>query len=285
MTEQLRGRAPAKMNLVLAIIGRRPDGYHEIDTVIQELELSDDVTLTFGRGDGISVSGPWAAGVPVDDSNLACKAVKALAAELDREPEPVHIHLEKRIPVAGGLGGGSSDAATVLRLLGPRWGAAESSLLAVAGDIGSDPPFFMRGRTARARGRGDFVLAVDPPLPPYGVVLFVPLDSLESKTATLYRALGRLPFDDAGAVDRFLRHSRFLLRISDLENSFERVAFEQFPGLGRLRDDVQAAIGDEVRLAGAGPTLFWMGAPEEAAAIAGRAAGLPCAVIETRTAG
>lgn len=284
MTEQLRGRAPAKVNLVLAVIGRRPDGYHEIDTIIQELDLADDVILTFGQGDGISVSGPWAEGVPVDRSNLARKAVDALAAELDREPEPVHIHLEKRIPAAGGLGGGSSNAATVLRLLGPRWGAAESSLLAVAGEIGSDPPFFMRGQTARARGRGDFVLAVDPPLPPYGVILFVPLDSLESKTATLYQALGRLPFDDAGAVDRFLRHSRFQLQTSDLENSFERVAFDQFPGLGRLRDEVQAAIGTEVRLAGAGPTLFWIGPVEEAAAIVDRAGGLPCAVIATRTA-
>jgi len=285
MSEMLRGRAPAKVNLILAIIGRRPDGYHEVDTIVQELDLADEVTITFGDDPGLSIAGPWSAGVPRDASNLAWKAVEALAKEIDREPEPLHLHLDKRIPPAGGLGGGSSDAATILRLLGPRWGAKESDLLAAAGEIGSDPPFFMRGGTARARGRGEFVVAVDPPLPPYGVVLFVPPYTLESKTATLYRALGRLPFDDGGAVDRFLRHSRFHLRTSDLENSFERVAFDQFPGLGRLRQDVESAIGEQVRLAGAGPTLFWIGPLEDTAEIARRAGGLPCAVIETRTAG
>ena len=157
MEAELRGHAPAKVNLVLEVTGVRPDGYHEIDTVLQTLELCDTVTVQFGGRLGVRVSGPYAAGTPADPTNLAWQAAEGLAAACGRPIADLAISLDKQIPPAGGLGGGASDAATVLRLLGNHWHVDEPILLDVANRIGSDEAFFLTGGTARATGRGERV--------------------------------------------------------------------------------------------------------------------------------
>ncbi len=145
--------APAKVNLYLGVGALRADGYHDVETVLHAIELSDTVTLTTGRGVSLVADAPL--GIPSEE-NLAYRAALALAEAVGRSPD-VHIVLEKRIPAGAGLGGASSDAAAVLAGLPSLWGAkvADDALLAVATDLGADVPFFLEGGTALYGGRGD----------------------------------------------------------------------------------------------------------------------------------
>jgi len=273
--------APAKVNLVIEVLGKRPDGYHEIDTILQTIALSDRVRVTFGR-EGIAVTGPFAEGTPTDDRNLALRAGKLLAERLGRR-EPFAIELDKQIPAAGGLGGGASDAATVLRLLQRRWPEATDDLLfEVAAEVGSDEAFFLVGGTARARGRGERVERL-PSLPRHGVVLFVPPETIEQKTARMFSALGQLPFDDGAVASSFAREVPSRFRAEDVYNAFERVAYDMFPGLTSLSEDLERRIQRPVRLAGAGPTLYWIGAIEAAGEVASAASGAACTIIASET--
>ncbi len=166
--------APAKLTLSLRITGRRDDGYHLIDAEMVSLDLHDTVVIDPQRV-GLTVGGPWATGVPVDASNLVARAL----ALVDRR---AHVAIEKRIPPGGGLGGGSSDAAAVLR-----WAGVTDP--AVAAGIGADVAFCLVGGRARVRGIGDIV----EPLPyvEHDVTLVVP--PLAVSTPAAYRA-----WDDLG---------------------------------------------------------------------------------------
>lgn len=286
MPEEISALAPAKINLTLEVGAARPDGFHELASVLQTLALADEVTLRPASTPSMEVAGPFAAGTPVDGTNLARRAVDALAGALGREPEPFHIRIVKHIPPAGGLGGGASDAATVLRLLARHWpDAGEEALAAAAGAVGSDEPFLLAGGTALAEGRGERVTPL-PDLPEHGVVLFIPPDTLPNKTATLFAALDRDGQVDEPAVSRSLA-GRLPVQVTgdDLYNSFERVAFDCFPGLAELWERLEARTGEAIRLAGAGPTLFWIGPGEAVERVTTAAEGLECAVIPTMTAG
>lgn len=282
MVSERSVRAPAKINLMLQVTGRRSDGYHEIDTILQELALADTVSISFGAGTGLSIVGPRADGVPADRTNLVWDAADALAGIAGRSTDGLSMRIKKEIPAAAGLGGGSSDAAAVLQLLAEEWGLDRGDVSQAAARIGSDPPFFVRGGLARAQGRGEAITPIAG-LPEHDVVLFVSAQSLQNKTSTLFKALGRFPFDNPGLVNRFLERRREALTSDDLSNSFERVAFEVFPDLKQLRSELHRSIGGPVRLAGAGPTLFWIGPVGGAPEILRLTAGAPCDRIATRT--
>lgn len=280
---ELLGFAPAKVNLVLEVLGRRPDGYHEIDTILQTLDLADGVQLAFDKEPGVSTVGPFAAGTPTDESNLAWRAAVELASRCGGATERLHIHLDKRIPAAGGLGGGASDAVTALRLLQQHWpGASDEMVSDVANSIGSDEAFFLMGGTGRARGRGERLTRL-PPFRRHGVVLFVPRETIEQKTARMFAALDALPFDVGTVAGAFAASSPARLASADVYNSFERVAFDLFEGLAHLWERLERRVREPVRLAGAGPTLFWIGHERNAPAVAAAAEGLPCTIIETAT--
>jgi len=281
--EALYGRAPAKVNLVFEVLGRRSDGYHEIDTVLQELELADAVAIEPADATSVEISGPFAEGTPTDERNLALRAY-CLAAERANFRGRARIRLRKEIPAAGGLGGGASDAACVLRLISA-WLPAltPADLLEIANSIGSDEAFFLTGGTARALGRGEAV-EVLPPLPVHDVVLFIPRETIDQKTRRMFEALGQTAFDSGAVAKRFADAAPVMLRSADVFNAFERVAFELFPWLAVLWEDLETRIREPIRLAGAGPALFWIGAAGEGAAIAQRANGSECTVIHTRTA-
>lgn len=284
MPDALRGRAPAKVNLVLEVLGAREDGFHEIDTIFQELELADEVAVMFGGPAGVRADGPFAAGTPTDPTNLAWRAAALLALRTGQSAESISIRLTKNIPPAGGLGGGASDAATVLRLLAGVWpGATDAILRQVGGEIGSDEGFFLVGGTARGTGRGEQVEPLSS-LPPHDVVLFVPAFSMERKTARMFAALDQHAFDPGGIASRFAAESPQQIGSADVFNAFERVGFDLFPALASLWQDLEARTGEPVRLAGAGPTLFWIGPSGSGEAIARAAAGAGCTVIPTRTA-
>lgn len=282
MAESLTGLAHAKVNLVLEVLGQRGDGYHEIDTVLQETELADVVTVSPAADWTITADGPRAAGVPLDETNLALKAARLLAERV-RGSFPVTISLEKHIPAAGGLGGGASDAATTLRLLQRMWAAAsDAELVAVANAIGSDEAFFLVGGTARAQGRGERVTRV-PGLAPHDAVLFIPRETIDRKTARMFAAIDQHAFDDGAVARNFVENPPEVMTSALVFNAFERVAFDLFPRLAELWADLEERTRMPVRLCGAGPCLFWIGREGEGEYIAERATGADCGVILTRT--
>lgn len=149
-------RIPAKMNIVLAVGARRADGFHELATVFHAVSLWDQVTVTPAPDVGISVTGPHSAGVPVDESNLAVRAARLLAKRCEISAG-VALRVHKGIPVAGGLAGGSADAAGALLACSKLWGLGLSpgDLQGLAAELGSDVPFALRGGTALGLGRGE----------------------------------------------------------------------------------------------------------------------------------
>lgn len=158
--EALESPAHAKVNVFLRVLGRRDDGYHDVETLLLPISLADHVTVETADELTLSLEGPAAEGVPADDTNLALHAARALAAEAGgAQTRGARIRIEKRIPVAAGLGGGSADAATTLLLLDELWGTemGRDGLARLAAEIGSDVPALLLGEPAYARGRGEIV--------------------------------------------------------------------------------------------------------------------------------
>ena len=162
-TRALVVRPSAKINLTLTVGPRRPDGFHSVTTVLQSIAISDALAITPRVGPlGLTVRSP---GVPGDRTNLVWRAAEKLWAAMGRsgDPRDAHIRLDKQIPVAAGLGGGSADAAAALVGLNIVWNARQSQrrLLAIAAELGSDVPFFLLGGTAVGVGRGEELYPVD----------------------------------------------------------------------------------------------------------------------------
>ena len=160
-TQSISRLAPAKVNLSLSVLGIRPDGFHDIESWIAPIDWCDRITVTPGNGPSLTVDGD-ADGIPVDDTNLAMRAAEALAHSVDRAND-VAIRLEKSIPPGAGLGGGSSDAATVLLTLNTLWNLnlSTETLVPIAAEIGSDVPFFLEPGSAIIRGRGERIERLD----------------------------------------------------------------------------------------------------------------------------
>lgn len=245
--------APAKLNLCLEVLGRRSDGYHEIRTVMQEIDLADELevvpadTLTVLCDDS-SLNG---------EQNLVWRAAVELAKECGRLPL-AEITLRKRIPVAMGLGGGSSDAAAALVALNRLWklDLPLEMLAAVASRIGSDVSFFLWGGAALASGRGEVI----EPLPSQrgvSVSLICPESLVIDKTARLYGRLSAGHFSDGGVTRRLVQNLMAGQWADDLShNVFESLALQEFPGLSVIIDAVDSAAGRRPHLSGAGPALF-----------------------------
>ena len=174
--------APAKVNLTLEVTGHRADGYHSLVSIIQTLALADEVSVSLepDDGSGVVVGGSFAENTPSDRDNLAWKAAEALARLTGHSCDGLRIEIEKNIPPAGGLGGGASDAATVLRLLQTHWGATEEQLTEAANLVGSDEAALVLGGRVLATGRGDCVRPLQQG-PSQGVVLFLPDIHIDGK--------------------------------------------------------------------------------------------------------
>ncbi len=149
--------AHAKLNVFLRVLGRRADGFHDLETLVVPISLHDVVTVEASDGLSLEIRGPTAEGLPTDETNLAFRAARALAAEAGGADRGARITIEKRIPVAAGLGGGSADAAAALLGLDQLWstGMSPEALARVALEIGSDVPALLLGEPAYVRGRGE----------------------------------------------------------------------------------------------------------------------------------
>ncbi|RAJ36072.1 4-diphosphocytidyl-2-C-methyl-D-erythritol kinase [Kitasatospora sp. SolWspMP-SS2h] len=164
-------RVPAKVNVQLGVGGVRPDGYHDLANVFFAVALGDQVTATPGAGVTLSCDGPDAAAVPLDEDNLAARAARLLAAHHGLADPGVHLHIDKAIPVAGGMAGGSADGAAALLACDALWGLDTpfDTLLELAAELGSDVPFALLGGVALGRGRGELL----EPLPVSGTFHWV----------------------------------------------------------------------------------------------------------------
>lgn len=247
--------ACAKINLTLEVLGRRADGYHEVMTVLQAIDLKD--TLSFEQQPEIILE--------CDDpglrsaDNLALKAARLLQQEVGSRKGAL-ISIKKGIPVAAGLGGSASDAAATLRALNELWGLglSLSELLPLASRVGSDAPFFLHGGTALAQGRGEKVTPL-PPFPPSWVVLLKPpVDVPFNKTGRLYASLNPSHYTQGQFSRRMvdLLHQGGEIPSSSLFNVFAGVASAAFAGLEQYRQRFLALGAEDVHLAGSGPSLF-----------------------------
>ncbi|MDA1009852.1 MAG: 4-(cytidine 5'-diphospho)-2-C-methyl-D-erythritol kinase [Chloroflexi bacterium] len=257
----LRLLAPAKLNLALEVLGRRPDGFHDIDTVMSTIDLADQVELRVlppGSGLAVSLTGDYAGGIdPHDD--LSRRAAIRMAEAVGREPD-LSIHVEKRIPSPAGLGGGSSDAAAVIRGLNHLWGLGwpMQRMEALAATLGSDVPFFLHGGAARCTGRGDVVEPLRDLTPLRLLVLVPPVPPSADKTARRY---GALHPHDFSSGDRSKRLAARVARrapppTADLVNTFERVIERTEPELVAHYARYAQAGALRLHLCGAGPAVF-----------------------------
>ncbi len=262
--KQLRLNAYAKINLTLDVLGDRPDGYHDIETVLHTVELHDTIIL---REDGEGVTLRCASpDVPAETQNIVHRTAHLLK-ETFQIPRGIEIDLTKRIPVAAGLGGGSSDAAVTLLGLAQMWKLRvdDRQLMELGSKVGSDIPFFLVGGAALAMGRGERVRMLRS-LPTTWVVIARPTIPITSEWA--YKAI------DHGAVRRRPNTSGVVraLETEDartvgqlLCNVFEEVVIAHHPLVKTIRDQMLSHHPLGVSLSGTGPALFAMATNEAAA--------------------
>jgi len=226
----LRVTAPAKVNLSLEVLGRRPDGFHEIRSVMQAVSLCDEMTLS-ARADGRVTLSCAPEGLPTDERNLVVRAARLMQQRYG-VASGVAISLQKRIPIGGGLGGGSSDCAVALLALGHLWslGLRLGELTEIAAELGSDVPFFLHGGTALCEGRGERVtpLACARQM---DYVLVMP--SWPVSTGEVYRAAGGLTgrVGRSENVIRALQEGDVELLGASLTNDLQEPALSMHPDL------------------------------------------------------
>ncbi len=248
----------AKINLCLDILGKRPDGYHELRTIFQTVTIHDTLTLELVRRPGIelTISGDARLAAEPSGRNLVYRALAALRREL-RLQSGICARLEKRIPAGRGLGGGSSDAAAaligLLRLAGRRVPAER--LVAIAAGLGADVPFFLLGGRAAGLGRGDEIVPLSD-APRRAVLVVAPRD-VSVPTREAYQWLGRRLTKPAGA-SRLWRFCALCLgsQVAAASNDFEGAVFRRHPRLARIKRDLLKRGAAEAALAGSGSAVF-----------------------------
>ncbi len=260
--------AAAKVNLFLRVTGRRPDGYHLLDSLVVFAGVGDDLNAAPAGSLGLRVEGPEAGALAAEPDNLVLRAARALAARAGIEPRAA-LTLGKRLPVASGIGGGSADAAAALRALDLLWGLGLSgaALRGIAATLGADVPVCLAGRPARMQGIGE-LLGPAPGLPRFGLLLANPRLALATPAVFRARAPGFRPpaeapdgFGDAAALADWLR---------PLGNDLEAPAIALCPPVAEVLAAIAARPGCLLaRMSGSGATCFGLfPTPAEAAAAA-----------------
>ena len=245
--------APAKLNLTLEVLGKRPDGYHEIRSVFQTINLCDHLRFQLSQKVTFQSNVPdW-----TPAKSLVAKTV-SLLQKTTGVAKGVTIEVTNHIPLVSGLGGDSSDAAATLRGLNKLWelGLSTENLLELTAQLGSDVTFFLYGGTALVEGRGEVVTPL-PPLPHSWIVLAVPdVPRLPEKTKQLYASLKTSHYTDGQITQKLVDEIKEGKEPSTLFNTFENVAFARFSKLKVYRDHIIKIGAPSVHLAGSGPTLF-----------------------------
>ncbi len=248
-------KAPAKINLTLEVLGKRPDGYHEIRTVMQTVGMYD--TLHFETAKKVLITSNQADWKP--ESSLVSRAIQSVK-EATKYKKGVALHIEKRIPLLSGLGGDSSDAATVIRGLMQLWSLNldNDTVIDIAGKLGSDVTFFLDGGTALGEGRGDQITPL-PPMARQWAVLMLPEVPVEpGKTALMYNSLKPKHFTDGQTTRRLVEAliTGLRFRPTMLVNTFDNIAFNPDSILSMYRERILDLGAQHVHVCGSGPSLY-----------------------------
>lgn len=249
-------RAYAKINLTLDVLGKRSDGYHEVDMVMQTVDLSDVIWVERASDRGIVLESS-SSQMPLDERNLAYTAARAFL-DYTGIPSGVRIGIEKNIPVAAGLAGGSADAAAVLRGLNRLFdtGCSLHELALIGASIGSDVPFCVHGGCAIARGRGESLTPVSHPLHAYAVVIRLPVFV---STADVYQAMTKddyAPYARSEEMVQALQGGDFSRAQGLVQNGMQRTTERLYPEVKEIRVRVENTVQQPVYMSGSGPTLF-----------------------------
>ncbi|MGG3279023.1 4-(cytidine 5'-diphospho)-2-C-methyl-D-erythritol kinase [Paenibacillus solani] len=249
-------KAPAKINLMLDVLHKRPDGFHEVEMVMTMIDLADRLEMSEQKRDTIIITSQ-AGYIPLDEKNLAFQAAKLIKERYDVK-NGVHIHLDKKIPVAAGLAGGSSDAAATLRGLNRLWGLGipQEELLALGAELGSDVPFCVSGGTALATGRGEVLTPI--PNPPQCWVI-VAKPPINVSTAEVYGRLRSEQIQHHPSSQRMveaLQQGSFQQMCQSLGNVLEEVTLKLHPEVQQLKDGMLKLGADGALMSGSGPTVF-----------------------------
>mgnify|MGYP001173889345 FL=1 len=249
-------KAPAKINLLLDVLYKRPDGYHEVEMVMTMIDLADFLEFEELPHDTIVISSQ-VGHIPLDEKNLAFQAAKLLKERYNVK-KGVYIHIDKRIPVAAGLAGGSGDAAATLRGLNRLWnlGIPTEELKALAAELGSDVPFCVTGGTAIARGRGERLEPIEPP-PPCWVVLAKP--PIHVSTQDVYSRLNVneiVEHPSLSDMRKAIAEGDFRGICGALGNVLEKVTSKLHPEVGRIKESMLRLGAEGALMSGSGPTVF-----------------------------
>ncbi|MCL7749277.1 4-(cytidine 5'-diphospho)-2-C-methyl-D-erythritol kinase [Halalkalibacter sp. MEB205] len=248
-------KAPAKINLSLDAIRKREDGFHEVEMIMTMVDLADRIDLT-DREDGVIKVDVSEGFVPNDHRNLAYQAADLLKKRYNVK-KGVSIYITKRIPVAAGLAGGSSDAAATLKGLNQLWqlGLSMDELARLGAEIGSDVSFCVYGGTALATGRGELIQQISPP-PPCWVILAKP--PIGVSTAEVYKRLNVQEIEHANtkAMIEAIEQQSFAGICDNLHNVLESVTLDMYPEVRNIKEQMIRFGADGVLMSGSGPTVF-----------------------------
>jgi 4-diphosphocytidyl-2-C-methyl-D-erythritol kinase len=260
--------APAKINLHLHVVGRRADGYHLLDSLVVFAAIGDRLTVSPAAGLTLSVTGPFAAELQTESDNLVLKAARALATHAGIDPTGALI-LEKNLPIASGIGGGSADAAAALRLLSRFWGLDSRAPGQLAASVGADVPVCVAGAATLMSGIGE-ILAPAPVLPDMGIVLVNP--GVAVSTPAVFRTRSG-PFSDPAhfPVSGWKNAKTLTESLRATRNDLEPPARALIPAIGDVLDTLTAIPGCLLaRMSGSGATCFGLFPDPQAARSAAR---------------
>jgi 4-diphosphocytidyl-2-C-methyl-D-erythritol kinase len=246
--------APAKINLALHVTGQRPDGYHLLESLAVFTRFGDRITVSRAHKDRFSVSGPFAAGVPTDDTNLVLSARDALrGAFRNHDCAPVAITLEKNLPVASGVGGGSSDAAAAVRALASFWGIDDNAASPVGFALGADLPMCLAARPLIARGIGE-ILAPLSGFPALPLVLINPATPVS--TPEIFRRLASRKNPGLPPLPGNLDLASIAGWLAATRNDLEAPAISAAPVIGNALAALNRNGATFARMSGSGATCF-----------------------------
>jgi len=263
----LQDTAHAKINLYLHVTGRRPDGYHLLDSLAVFAGAADEVRIA-EKSDrfSLSIEGRFGAGLEADDSNLVLRAARALQTHAGKNA-PHHLTLEKNLPVASGIGGGSADAACTLRLLGQLWNIDEAELIAIAEPLGADVPVCVQQKPTRMEGIGE-ILTPAPAMPNGGILLINP--GVAVSTPDIFRSFANM----GGIIERpapifsseWTSMRDLVEMLSHTTNDLQAPAIRHAPIIGTVLSSLEAQEDClMVRMSGSGATCFGLFPTPEAA--------------------
>ncbi|MEK3732772.1 MULTISPECIES: 4-(cytidine 5'-diphospho)-2-C-methyl-D-erythritol kinase [Paenibacillus] len=255
-------KAPAKINLMLDVLHKRPDGFHEVEMVMTMIDLADRLEMSEQPRDTIIITSQ-AGYIPLDEKNLAFQAARLIKERYDVR-KGVHIHLDKKIPVAAGLAGGSSDAAATLRGLNRLWGLhiPEEELLTLGAELGSDVPFCVQGGTALATGRGEKLTPIPSPPQCWVIVAKPPINVSTAEVYGKLRADNVQHHPSAQAMIAALEQGSFRDMCASLGNVLEEVTLKMHPEVQQLKEGMLKLGADGALMSGSGPTVFGLVAKE-----------------------